>query len=372
MKTIETIKAAFEANREEARAERKQFKADFAQIEVIFKDTRENGPDATVAKLVEVLGYDRAVEVVATMVNTVGDWDARVRPTVREWAKTIDGAYDEEAASNMFLYTQIHPCHIQQIAAEMMKADRPVNPDEPEQADINEAVAEEVEAELADNFTITENGSFGSIEISFTEKPSEAVRDALKAMRFRWHGQRRVWYGYRTEDEAKLAIRNAQRMERGKAKQDESKQSKANKSEAKKSGTKKPAAKKSEPVNDYGVKVGDMFYSSWGYEQTNVDFFQVVELVGKTSVRVREVNPPIIEDKTYQHGMAADRVYQTSGCGILEPAKSSVFIKDQVKGDLKRVKSYGKRCEDVQFNLSSFANAHLCGDKQVAYESWYY
>ena len=278
--------------------------------------------------------------------------------------------WTEEDVFNWFVHCMTEIDHLELV---------PVNPDEPEQteveipeADINEAVAEEVEAELADNFTITENGSFGSIEISFTEKPSEAVRDALKAMRFRWHGQRRVWYGYRTEDEAKRAIRNAQRMEQGEAKQTDPKQSKANKSEAKKSGAKKPAAKKSEPVNDYGVKVGDLFYSSWGYEQTNVDFFQVVELVGKTSVRVREVNPPIVEDKTYQHGMAADRVYQTSGCGILEPAKSSVFIKDQVKGDLKRVKSYGKRREDVQFNLSSFANAHLCGDKQVAYESWYY
>lgn len=273
--------------------------------------------------------------------------------------------WTEEDVYNWFMYCMTETDHLELV---------PVNPDEPEQAeaeipeaDINEAVAEEVEAEQTDNFTITENGSFGSIEISFTEKPSEAVRDALKAMRFRWHGQRRVWYGYRTEAEAKQAIRNAQRMERGEAKQDEQKQSKAKKSEAKKN-----TAKKSEPVNDYGVKVGDLFYSSWGYEQTNVDFFQVVELVGKSSVRVREVNPPIIEDKTYQHGMAANRVYQTSGCGILEPAERSTFIKDQIKGDLKRVKSYGKRREDVQFNLSSFANAHLCGDKQTTYESWYY
>lgn len=28
--------------------------------------------------------------------------------------------------------------------------------------------------------------------------------------------------------------------------------------------------------NENGYKVGDVFYSSWGYEQTNIDFYQVI------------------------------------------------------------------------------------------------
>lgn len=39
-------------------------------------------------------------------------------------------------------------------------------------------------------------------------------------------------------------------------------------------------------VNPY--KVGDILYSSWGYDQTNVEFYQVVEVKGKT-VNVREI-----------------------------------------------------------------------------------
>lgn len=39
-------------------------------------------------------------------------------------------------------------------------------------------------------------------------------------------------------------------------------------------------------VNPY--KVGDIFYSSWGYEQTNVEFYQVVEVKGKNII-VREI-----------------------------------------------------------------------------------
>lgn len=46
------------------------------------------------------------------------------------------------------------------------------------------------------NYTITNNDYFKSIEISFTEKPSENVRNILKALRFRWHYTKKVWYGY--------------------------------------------------------------------------------------------------------------------------------------------------------------------------------
>ena len=105
-------------------------------------------------------------------------------------------------------------------------------------------------------YTITTNAAYNSIEISFTTKPSDAIRDALKALKFRWHGVKKVWYGYTTEEEARAAIESASAD--GKAASD--------KSERKSENT---AAK----VNKYGVKVGDMFSASWGYEQTNVNLF---------------------------------------------------------------------------------------------------
>lgn len=46
------------------------------------------------------------------------------------------------------------------------------------------------------NYTITSNDYFKSIEISFNEKPSEQIRNILKALRFRWHYTKKVWYGY--------------------------------------------------------------------------------------------------------------------------------------------------------------------------------
>ena len=197
-------------------------------------------------------------------------------------------------------------------------------------------------------YTITRNPEFNSLEITFDGKPAQVVRDALKALRFRWHGQKKVWYGYSTEEAIKAAIEGIK-----------------NKPET----AKTEAAEK---VNKYGVKVGDLFSASWGYEQTNVDFFQVVALVGESSIRVRQVNPPMI-DENPTCSMAADRTYKTRGLPIL-PAVSSVFIKDDEKGDLKRLKSYAADgVSNPQFNLSSYANAYYCGaETETHYESWYY
>lgn len=55
-------------------------------------------------------------------------------------------------------------------------------------------------------YTINHNEQFDSLEITFNGKPSEAIRDALKALRFRWHGVKKCWYGYTTEEEARAAI----------------------------------------------------------------------------------------------------------------------------------------------------------------------
>ena len=203
-------------------------------------------------------------------------------------------------------------------------------------------------------YTITRNEQFNSLEIAFNEKPSAAVREALKALRFRWHGVKRVWYGYTDEATAREAIAAASGNAPQKA--------------AEAPQSRKAAAKD----NKYGVQVGDIFSASWGYEQTNNDFFQVVELVGESSVRVVEVSPAVVASEAVSP-MSEDRVMEISR----EPqprCSSSVFIKDQERGDLKRLKSYAADgVSNPQFNLSSFADAHYCqpGTKKV-YESWYY
>ena len=193
-------------------------------------------------------------------------------------------------------------------------------------------------------YTITPNPEFNSIEILFDGKPSEEIRAALKALCFRWHSVKKVWYGYTSEEAARAAIEG-------------------------KPNTEEPKAKV-EKVNKFGVKVGDIFSASWGYEQTNNDFFQVVELVGSSSVRVREVNLPIVDSEAIS-GMAENRVYKIVR-ELLPACSSSVFIKDQEHGDIKRL-TEGYSEGSVKFKLASFANAYLCkADTIKTYESWYY
>ena len=55
-------------------------------------------------------------------------------------------------------------------------------------------------------YTITANEAFNSLEISFNEKPGEAIREALKALKFRWHGVKKIWYGYADRETVEKAL----------------------------------------------------------------------------------------------------------------------------------------------------------------------
>lgn len=47
----------------------------------------------------------------------------------------------------------------------------------------------------------------------------------------------------------------------------------------------------------HAVKVGDFFYASWGYDQTNIDFYKVVGFTpsGK-SVRIQKWSSAVVQD----------------------------------------------------------------------------
>lgn len=51
-------------------------------------------------------------------------------------------------------------------------------------------------------YEINYNSKFGSHEVRFDGKPSEEVRNALKAMKFRWHSADKCWYGYNQSEES--------------------------------------------------------------------------------------------------------------------------------------------------------------------------
>jgi len=65
----------------------------------------------------------------------------------------------------------------------------------------------------------------------------------------------------------------------------------------------------------HNVKIGDVFYTSWGYDQTNVDFYQVTDVIGKQVV-IREIESTTVSD----NGPGTHRVGPNKGHFIANKA----------------------------------------------------
>lgn len=196
--------------------------------------------------------------------------------------------------------------------------------------------------------TLTLNNELNGIELSFEAKPAADVLNSIKELGFRWHNKKKLWYAKQTEER----LAKAQEIAGGNV-------------------SKVSEAKPKEKVNKYGVKVGDLFYCSWGYEQTNVDFFQVIALVGESSVRIRQVAPKMVSEKP-TCSMAADRTYEIP-TEILPPCSYGTFVEDNENGDLKRVKLGYKDqvCINVGRKGGYQDTAYRYNGEEV-YVSWYY
>lgn len=206
-------------------------------------------------------------------------------------------------------------------------------------------VLKKTKGETHMKFEITMNNQFKSVEVKFDAKPSQAVIEKLKALKFRWHSVKQLWYGY-AEREAVESVLNGEN----------------------KTASDKPTKTKTPEIKEVkGLKVGDLLVASWGWEQTNITVVQVIALCGTSSVRVREVAP--IVKSVDGIGWASEDLTLATTDKILEPRKSSVFIKDQDKGDLKRVQEFRKGQPSVI--LADYANAYKLTDGEKFYHSWY-
>ena len=202
------------------------------------------------------------------------------------------------------------------------------------------------------NMKVNLNKQLNGIELIFQEKPSTEILTMLKGNGFRWHRQKKLWYA-KVTDERKAFVKELEKANT------EIISVSNNVSE-----TPTKAKAKKQPVNKYGVKVGDMFCDIWGYEQTNVDFFRVKALRGKTQVILQQVYLEMTQDKSVS-GMSADRKYNSKNYSLV---KNSWFVKDNENGIIKKV--LGTK-EEPYINMTSYANAYKY-DGQELYESWYY
>ena len=205
------------------------------------------------------------------------------------------------------------------------------------------------------------NTEFNSVQITFDYVPGKSLRDEMKKLKFRWHNRDKYWYAKQTKE--RIALAEEICKPKIKLAVPETCETKPKTEEPK---------PKTAKANKFGVQVGDIFSCSWGYEQTNVDFFQVVKLCGEKSVRVRQVQPKLVSENA-ESGMSANRTYEITR-DIL-PAVPSVFISDNENGDLKRLKSWSADgISNPIFEVGS--GGYVCHLEPLGcnehFESWWY
>ena len=98
------------------------------------------------------------------------------------------------------------------------------------------------------------------------------------------------------------------------------------------------------------LKVGDIMYSSWGYDQTNIDWYQVVKVVSGKMVEIRQINGTRNND-----GMPSDQ-------GTTMPIKDSFIENAPV---LRK-----KASSSNSINLTSYANAWLWDGRSKFYSTY--
>lgn len=185
--------------------------------------------------------------------------------------------------------------------------------------------------DLKTNYKLVENVEKNGVELYFDSIPNKKERELLKNNGYKWHNLKKCWY----KSNNYKVVRKSDTKEKAK-------------------------------TNAYGVKVGDVFFASWGYEQTNNDFFRVKELRGSKQVIVQEVCLGIVEQQATGPD-ARDVKYDPKDWAI---SSYSSFIKDNEKGEAKLVQ-ISKYNNEPYIKISSFANAYLYQGEKV-YNSWYY
>jgi hypothetical protein len=88
------------------------------------------------------------------------------------------------------------------------------------------------------------------------------------------------------------------------------------------------AAVKEELAEPTSLAVGDILRASWGYDQTNIDFYEVTKICGTRMIEIREIGQHSIETKSMQ-----GRCVPIKGEFIGEPMRKKVnrFGKVQIK-----------------------------------------
>lgn len=179
-------------------------------------------------------------------------------------------------------------------------------------------------ADIKKNCKIVVNEEHQGEELYFEEKPTAEIISALKENCYRWHRQKQCWY-------RKLEYAG------------------------------RTKASKQDKQNYLGIKVGDIFSFSWGYEQSNINYFQVVGLKGTKQVIIREIAYKTTETTGYES-------YKVTACKD-QFLSSSQFVKNNEIGAVKQVKQLGNG--NIYINMENFGWCSLWDGTDDVMTSYY-
>ena len=110
---------------------------------------------------------------------------------------------------------------------------------------------------------------------------------------------------------------------------------------------------------DAGVKVGDYFVCSWGYDQTNVDFYKVVALTPK-GMKVQQWQTATDHSDYHDYMVPGDG--PEVGAWVRSPDGGGSTYDPDVPAPIeqKRIQKWG---DTVSANVNSFSNMYLWDGK---------
>lgn len=85
-----------------------------------------------------------------------------------------------------------------------------------------------------------------------------------------------------------------------------------------------------------GINVGDVFYNSWGYDQTNVDFYEVVRCTEKM-VEVKPIQSRVVDSGAYNQSVEPVRGSYRDFDVIIDTGRSSPYGKPERSTKMCRV-----------------------------------
>lgn len=107
---------------------------------------------------------------------------------------------------------------------------------------------------------------------------------------------------------------------------------------------KRKSEQKAQRNAPHDVKVGDIFRASWGYDQTNIDYYQCTRVISDSTIEIRPIAQEA-EETAFMQGQCVPAPNQFTG----EPMR-------------KRVSMAGG---EPSVSITSYANAHRMKPREV-------